>query len=410
MGRKVRYLVLTGGFFYVIAVANDRLAMYALAWLLISLLLVAFAVARLNAHGLAARRLAVPRRLTAGQPLPGALELVNLGSMPKSQLLLTDAWRYEGAPETDSRTVLVGGLAGESGLRYETEGPAARRGVAVLGPLAVTAGDPLGLFEVTRDLDGTRAEILVHPRLVSLGGALPRGLLGADEGHAGRAASGLELHSLRPYVLGDDLRHVHWPASAHGGQLLVKEYERPASGEALVLLDLDRRQIFGRSAGSSLETAVTAAASLLRLLTDLGHPARLAAWEDGPLDWHLTAGSRLPIELLDGLARIRGAGTVSAAELLRRQRERLGGRVSLALLTAGPTPELLEELRALAQAGRGVWLILLSAAAFGAGATPEGLLTPAQVAARLAGGPRLTVLTPGDDLAAALAAGGEGAP
>jgi uncharacterized protein (DUF58 family) len=49
-----------------------------------------------------------------------------------------------------------------------------------------------------------------------------------------------EPRGVRPYRPGDDRRHVHWPASAHAGELMVREMEGPTSEPITVTVNLPR--------------------------------------------------------------------------------------------------------------------------------------------------------------------------
>ena len=81
---------------------------------------------------------------------------------------------------------------------------------------------------------------------------------GADHPYAlGR--TGEDFYALRPYVVGDDLRRVHWPSTARHDELMVRQDELPWQGRATVLLDVRRS---GHTA-DSLELAVSAAASVV---------------------------------------------------------------------------------------------------------------------------------------------------
>lgn len=70
------------------------------------------------------------------------------------------------------------------------------------------------------------------------------------------AHSGLP-RGARPYIPGDARRQVHWRATAHTGQLMVKELERPSGEPVTVVVDLptdpDEAE---RSAGRALGTVV----------------------------------------------------------------------------------------------------------------------------------------------------------
>jgi uncharacterized protein (DUF58 family) len=69
-----------------------------------------------------------------------------------------------------------------------------------------------------------------------------------------------ELHSLRPYVVGDDLRRVHWASSAKSGALIVREDEESSTGRIVVVLDTNSSSY---TSSQAFETAITAAASTL---------------------------------------------------------------------------------------------------------------------------------------------------
>ncbi|MFA4876178.1 MAG: DUF58 domain-containing protein [Methanoregula sp.] len=52
------------------------------------------------------------------------------------------------------------------------------------------------------------------------------------------AWSGSDVHSLRDYVTGDDLRHVDWKVSAKYTKLVIRKYTAPQSHPPLVIVDL----------------------------------------------------------------------------------------------------------------------------------------------------------------------------
>ena len=89
-----------------------------------------------------------------------------------------------------------------------------RRGVIPVGPATTRRGDPLAIL--SRDVAWTDVtEILVRPPMVpmdSLGAGLLRDLEGVSTDAVSQ--SDLAFHTLREYVAGDDLRHVHWRSSA----------------------------------------------------------------------------------------------------------------------------------------------------------------------------------------------------
>ncbi|THV32293.1 DUF58 domain-containing protein [Glycomyces paridis] len=111
------------------------------------------------------------------------------------------------------------GKSAAASYRIEAE----RRGVIDAGPLSIGKRDLLGLAATAGNF-GPTARLWIHPRLHLLG-RTPDGLARSLEGTADKVEQGsLTFHALREYVIGDELRHVHWRTSARIGKLMVKEH------------------------------------------------------------------------------------------------------------------------------------------------------------------------------------------
>jgi len=152
--------------------------------------------------------------------------------------------------------------------------PVARRGVHPLGRVETHVRDVLGLFEARRaqDLPGT---VIGLPVIEGVDAALAR-RAGLDRRGTPHAAvtSGLgEIGPLaRPYVEGDDLRRVHWRASAKVGSLMTREDEPAVSQTAVVIIDGRRRGALDLAIEDRL---VSIAASLWSLLHSRGWAVRV---------------------------------------------------------------------------------------------------------------------------------------
>jgi uncharacterized protein (DUF58 family) len=139
------------------------------------------------------------------------------------------------------------------------------RGVYKVGPAVLRVRDPMALAESLST--GRRADrLVVYPQVEDLRG-LPV-VRGQDPNvNSARAnfshSRGDDFFTLREYQLGDDLRRVHWPASAHRDELMIKQLEMPWQSRALVLLDV-RAQAYATP--ESFEHAVRGAASVVRHL------------------------------------------------------------------------------------------------------------------------------------------------
>lgn len=165
----------------------------------------------------------------------------------------------------------TGEYPGETGaLGYDVTG--VRRGVSSLGPLVLRTVDPFGLAQREQEFGDTRM-ITVVPEVTALA-SLPT-KVGAAGGTAQTRSSRLGQGSddliPRRYAAGDSMRRIHWRATAHRGDLMVRQEEEEASPDAMVVLDRAASRWDQR--GNQLDTGFEAAVSLcasaaLRLMQD----------------------------------------------------------------------------------------------------------------------------------------------
>ncbi|MBF4160614.1 DUF58 domain-containing protein [Nocardioides acrostichi] len=221
-----------------------------------------------------------PALVAAGQPARVTLSLSNDGRAPSGVLLLEDKVPY--VLGTRPRFVLEGVRAGwQRRVTYQVRSDV--RGRFEIGPMTVRITDPFGLIELGRTFT-SKASLVVTPAIT----VLPVVPLGAGAGGSGEvrprsfATGSAEDVTVREYRRGDDLRRVHWRSSARTGDLMVRREEQPWQARATVLLDHRAAAHRGQGVASSLETAVSAAASVVAHLTQRGFWVRLAT-ADGEL-------------------------------------------------------------------------------------------------------------------------------
>lgn len=187
---------------------------------------------------LSVARFTSPAIVAAGNT--GSAKL-RLGNLAASRTPLA-RWRdyLPWSPGATRRQELPVMAAGASlALQYAFTPP--RRGVAELGPLVVEVADPFGLARGEFPV-GDRQRVVVAPETVDLSqGAVD---IASDSGSARlfqhRALAGEHDIMTRDYRPGDALRRVHWKASAHHGDLMVREDEKRSHAEALILVDTRR--------------------------------------------------------------------------------------------------------------------------------------------------------------------------
>jgi uncharacterized protein (DUF58 family) len=195
--------------------------------------------------------------LVAGDSLQEEFVLHNEGILPLIWLEFDDDSYLPGY--NPSQVVSCGA---NQKYTWRAEATCEQRGVFRLGPHRLTAGDPFGLFRVEVQGRGSEA-LLVYPRVAQLPPMeLPRGaLVGRDRRR--RPLPGDDRSAVvRGYRAGDSLRHIHWPSTAHRGELMVSEVEAEPSGDLWIVLDLNAGAHRGSGPTSTLEYAIVMAASL----------------------------------------------------------------------------------------------------------------------------------------------------
>ncbi|RLP86652.1 DUF58 domain-containing protein [Micromonospora sp. BL4] len=203
-------------------------------------------------------RRADPDRVARGEPASMTLTVRNTGRLRSANLLAED--------RCGDRTVPVPLLRLRPGrdteVRYDV--PTHRRGVVPVGPLRVTRRDPLGLVALARPY-GASTPVWVHPRVHPLT-AVPTGAGRSLDGRVDGVPHGsITFDSLREYVVGDELRRVHWRTSARVGELMVRENVDTSLPRLVVLLDNRVAAHPDRVNGvaESFESACEAAASVV---------------------------------------------------------------------------------------------------------------------------------------------------
>ncbi|MBM7027120.1 DUF58 domain-containing protein, partial [Clavibacter zhangzhiyongii] len=116
--------------------------------------------------------------------------------------------------------------------------PTSRRGVIALGPARIVRGDPIGLVR-RESAEAAATRLLVHPRTLAMP-STSTGFVRDLEGRATRdlTDSDVSFQSLREYVPGDAVRHIHWRSTAKTGVHMVRRFEETRRSHVMVALSL----------------------------------------------------------------------------------------------------------------------------------------------------------------------------
>lgn len=268
----------------------------------------ALARAAVTQPRLAIQRSVLPPRVHVGSAARVEVQVLATGLRPTPVITLVDP--IGGQP--GARLVLAPLGPGHS-VRATYRLPTHQRGEISVGPLEVEVTDPLGLTRQARSATGpVRLLVLPHvdevPALSRRAGSDP---LAGQEGRLRSGGSGEEFHALRPYSVGDDLRRVHWPASARVDDLVVRQDEEPHQGRLTLVLDVAAH----RSRSAQFERMVSATASIAAAHWHRGDIVRLVRSDGNDTGW--ITGQADFDHLLEVLALTERAPTAELASTLR---------------------------------------------------------------------------------------------
>ena len=346
--RRGASLLFAAFFFWGIGRTFGLSELYVVATAMLALVLCATIAVRLSTANVSIRRRVAPGRILAGGTGEVTLELRNDARLPAALLLIEDTCHASLSPTP--RFVVPGLGAGRTtSVRYPLSGSA--RGRYSVGPVRLRVRDPFGLAQRIRRYRATE-DVVVYPHIEPLADPPAPGLHTGSGSSAVRRLfnTGDEFYTMREYVMGDDLRQVHWPSTAHRAKLMVRQQEQPWEAEATVLCDTRRgdQRMFGPR--SPVERCISLAASLIWHLADDSFHLRLITEADTR-----TAPVRPWNVLLDQLAEVEPTTVPSLIPALQRLRTGAGEGLLAAVISApaGDEPVARDrDLRALLQTGR----------------------------------------------------------
>lgn len=336
--------------------------LYVVSAAVLAMVVLAIVSTRVSSARIAVRRHTSTRHAHRGERVPIEIALRNDGRLSASLLLVEDRRPagISGDDDPGARFVVRSLRPWQvADLRWHAFGR--RRGRYAIGPVRIRLRDPFGLAERSRRYRATD-DLVVFPPIEPLVSVGSRGIRHGSDSTASQRAfhRGDEFHTMRSYVVGDDLRYVHWPSTAHRGVLMVRQHELPWQARAVVYLDNRTSVHAGVGDRSTLERGVSAAASVLSHLDRQRYEVELVTGGPPPP----RTDGRLETALIR-LAELGPTADETPAATLRAV-EQAGSGLLVAVVRpptgrgTGPTdPDGDEDLadhlevRALQQAGRG---------------------------------------------------------
>jgi uncharacterized protein (DUF58 family) len=174
------------------------------------------------------------------------------------------------------RRVLLTSLLGEGRARVNYRLQCNRRGYYQIGPVVLETGDLFGLHRRYRVM--TRPHfLLVYPRVIRSEGydIASKRPIGEVRMTYRLFEDPTRISGVRQYEAGDPLNRIHWHATARTGTLHSKVYEPSTVAGVTVVMDFHQETHPPKDEPMRSELAVTAAASLVNTVYEIGQQVGL---------------------------------------------------------------------------------------------------------------------------------------
>ncbi|HET90682.1 MAG TPA: DUF58 domain-containing protein [Chloroflexi bacterium] len=338
---------------------------------------------KLSLRGMQVSRQARLRRAQMGEIFQEQFEVKNDSHFPH---VLIEVHDQASLPGTQGSRVLTW-LGRRQQRTYLARTRLVQRGEFSLGPTVLAAGDPFGLFPVSRTVP-TTGTVLVYPIMVDIHAfPNPPGLLPGGEALR-RLTHQVTPNAagVREYAPGDSMNRIHWPSTARRERLIVKEFELDPLADVWIFVDGARRvqsqlphspsdiavdalwhpMVEVTVPPSTEEYAATVAASLGRYFLQRGRAVGLVSCGQhrSPTVLPPDRGARQLGKILEAMALLRAEGELSISALVSAQAQHLPRGSTVVLITPSIEEEVGLTVDHLVRLGLRPVAVLLDAASF----------------------------------------------
>jgi uncharacterized protein (DUF58 family) len=327
------------------------------------LLLCGYLWARAMAQQVVAQRALHYTALQVGDEIEEIIALSNASVFPVAWAEFSDHSNLPGYTVSSVRMADP-----QSALTWRAHTLCTRRGTFTLGPWELRLGDPFNFFGV-QQIYTQRQEILIYPPLAPL----PLHLLpnAAAMGthrplHQPLPAETIDVISVRPYVPGDPMRHLHWRTTARRQAPYTKVFEPEASSTVWLMPDFDPAAHSGEGSDTTEELMVLLTASLAAQLLKMHLSVGLLTCVDSLRVVAPRAGSMHLWSLLRALAPLHPvAAGATLTQTLTQARPLISIGDLVVVITPAVTGDWPAALRQLTHRGSAAEALLIDRAAFG---------------------------------------------
>lgn len=317
-------------------------------------------------------RVAPDARHMVGELFAQRFTLSNGSTLPIAMAEVTDRSGLpgEGLPVGVS-------LPAHEAVAWDQELRLTMRGRYQLGPTEVRVSDPFGLVHRTlRYPPG--GSVLVYPALYPLPDLAFSGARAGPESERGGRPRDLppSASGVREHDPADGINRIHWVSTARQGRLMSRTFDAEEGSDLLVVLDLNKGVQAGEGPESSLEYAVTLAASTAHAALRRGQAAALLGTSRKQAWIPPGRGDAQDQLILEALALCRADGQFPLARILPHHLPAWRARGSVVVVTSDPSGKWVEAVAATSLPGRRGMAIFVDPATFAG--RPSATRVPAQ--------------------------------
>jgi uncharacterized protein (DUF58 family) len=316
-----------------------------------------------NSRGLELKSNPLAERYQVGDYIDHQYILTNRSRLPKIFIRTQENSDMPGY--VDNRVINIG-TRGSS--VWETSVICRKRGLYSLGSLRITITDPFGFFNKKLNL-GTEKQITVCPQTLKLPYFNPLAYRSLNYGaHLPTSQVSPNVATVREYVDGDSLTHVHWRTTAHTGKLMIKLFDPEHSGRSIktvwIILDMNKSSMVGNGERSIEEYTITIASSLIKKYIDHGCEVGVSASAEKTYHFGLSYGHTHLWNILIAMSAMKAKGEVPVEQLVSNISGQFNEDCLMVVITPSLRGQLARSLWETANQGCIIALILLDAHSF----------------------------------------------
>jgi uncharacterized protein (DUF58 family) len=348
-----------------LALVSGSILLLRLFFLSVLLTAVSYVWVRWSLHRLSVDTRQPPEHLEVGGTFRREVVISNPGKLPRLWLKVEDSTDLPGRQD-----VAIINIARQSSYCWQANFKCRKRGRYHLGPVALTAADPLEIFTSTRTL-GKEQEITVYPATIDLPLFNFASFSSSGRRSGYQSIKGISSHasSVREFTSGDSLHHIHWRSTAHMGKLMVKTFDADRSYNppkvAWILLDMNEKAHFGRGEETSEDYNITIAASLVKKCLQSGMQVGILASDEHHSLITPETGEKQLWDILETLALMRANRGLTLSELFSYHLDSFCHNPLVIIIATSASENLVEAVAQLRNRVASMVVILLDVASFG---------------------------------------------